>query len=171
MYPSDFRDTSENVRITLLSALCSSRQAEITDALVDLLIALVHKINARAKRRVEKQLTAELKKVRGKEGINFKLAEAAVGKPDEVVRRALYPVVVGQPARQPAASPHHGGGSRAGRADPPGREHAPGPGLRQQPDPATARRTRPTRPDRPQGRTRSDPGRQTLGGRAAPTPG
>ncbi len=93
MYPSDFRDTSEDVRITLLAALCSSRQAEITDALVDLLVALVHKINARAERRVEKQLTAELKKVRGKEGILFKLAMAAVDKPDEVVRRALFPVV------------------------------------------------------------------------------
>lgn len=93
MYPSDFRDTSEDVRITLLAALCSSRQAEITDALVDPLVALVHKINARAERRVEKQLTAELKKVRGKEGILFKLAAAAVDKPDEVVRRALFPVV------------------------------------------------------------------------------
>ncbi|MFI8186509.1 DUF4158 domain-containing protein [Actinacidiphila glaucinigra] len=93
MHPSDFRDTSEDVRITLLAVLCSSRQAEITDALVDLLVALVHKINARAERRVEKQLTAELKKVRGKEGILFKLATAAVDKPDEVVRRALFPVV------------------------------------------------------------------------------
>ncbi|MCM2416572.1 DUF4158 domain-containing protein [Streptomyces sp. RKAG293] len=93
MYPSDFRDTSEDVRITLLAALCFSRQAEITDALVDLLVALVHKINARAERRVEKQLAAELKKVRGKEGMLFKLAEAAVDKPDEAVRLALYPVV------------------------------------------------------------------------------
>ncbi|MFJ4428864.1 hypothetical protein [Streptomyces bobili] len=59
MYPSDLRDTSDDVRITLLAALCWSRQAEITDALVDLLVALVHKINARAERRVEKQLTAE----------------------------------------------------------------------------------------------------------------
>ncbi|QES17722.1 Tn3 family transposase [Streptomyces venezuelae] len=93
MYPSDFRDTAEDARITLLAALCSSRQAEITDALVELLVALVHKINARAERRVERQLTAELKKVRGKEGILFKLADAAIGKPDEVVREALYPVV------------------------------------------------------------------------------
>ncbi|SHI57768.1 Tn3 family transposase [Streptomyces sp. 3214.6] len=92
MYPSDFRDTAEDVRITLLAALCSSRQAEITDALVDLLVALVQKINARAERRVEKQLTAELKKVRGKEGILFRLADAAIGKPDEIVRTALYPV-------------------------------------------------------------------------------
>ena len=51
MHPSDFRDTSEDVRITLLAALCSSRQAQITDALVDLLVALVHKINARRVRR------------------------------------------------------------------------------------------------------------------------
>ena len=93
MYPSDYRDTTEDVRITLLAALCSSRQAEITDALVDLLVALVQKINTRAERRVERQLTAELKKVRGKEGILFRLAEAAVGKPDEIVRTALYPVV------------------------------------------------------------------------------
>lgn len=60
MYLSDFRDTAEDGRITLLATLCSSRQAEITDALVDLLAALVHKINARAERRVERQLTAEL---------------------------------------------------------------------------------------------------------------
>ncbi|MFH8387374.1 hypothetical protein ACH4E7_41820 [Kitasatospora sp. NPDC018058] len=69
MYPSDFRDTSEDVRITLLAARCSSRRAEIADALVDLLVALADEINARAERGVEKQLTAELKKVRGKEGI------------------------------------------------------------------------------------------------------
>lgn len=81
------------MRITLLAALCSSRQAEITDALVDPLVALVQKINARAERRVERQLTAELKKVRGKEGILFKLADAAIGKPDKIVRTALYPVV------------------------------------------------------------------------------
>ncbi|WP_204357622.1 MULTISPECIES: hypothetical protein [unclassified Streptomyces] len=93
MYPSDFRDAGEDVRTTLLAALCTSRQAEITDALVELLVALVHKINARAERRVERQLTAELKKVRGKEGILFRLADAAVGQPEGTVRTVLYPVV------------------------------------------------------------------------------
>ncbi|WP_202806027.1 hypothetical protein [Actinopolymorpha alba] len=96
MYPSDFRDASEDVRITLLAVRCC---AVLVPSGGDhrrpgrLAGRLVHKINDRAERRVEKQLTAELKKVRGKEGILFRLAEAAVGKPDEVVRRALYPVV------------------------------------------------------------------------------
>ncbi|WP_063760787.1 hypothetical protein [Streptomyces aureocirculatus] len=52
---------------------------------------MVHKINARAERRMEKQLTAELKKVRGKEGIPFKPATAAVDTSDEVVRRGPVP--------------------------------------------------------------------------------
>ncbi|MER7490335.1 hypothetical protein ABTY20_31515 [Streptomyces sp. NPDC126497] len=42
---------------------------------------------------MEKQLTAELRKVRGKEGILFRLADAAVGQPEGTVRRVLFPLV------------------------------------------------------------------------------
>ncbi|MFJ2478451.1 hypothetical protein ACIOWI_36950 [Streptomyces sp. NPDC087659] len=42
---------------------------------------------------MERQLTAELKKVRGKEGILFRLADAAGGQPEGTVRTALYSVV------------------------------------------------------------------------------
>ena len=41
-YPSDLRAAPRPVRLTLLAALCWERSAEITDALVDLLIGLVH---------------------------------------------------------------------------------------------------------------------------------
>ncbi len=81
------------MRLTLLAALCWTRSAEITDALVDLLLALVLKINTRADRRVERELTEDLRRVRGKQGILFRLAEAAVDHPDETVREALFPVV------------------------------------------------------------------------------
>ena len=67
--------------------------AEITDALVDLLIDVVDKIRVRAENRVEKALVADLKRVRGKHGLLFALAGAAVDHPDETVRMALYPVV------------------------------------------------------------------------------
>ena len=92
-YPSDLRAAPTPVRLTLLAALCWVRQAEITDALVDLLIGLVQKINLRAERKVERELTEDLRRVRGREGILFRLAEAAVDHPDDTVRTALYPVV------------------------------------------------------------------------------
>jgi hypothetical protein len=63
------------------------------DCLVDLLIQLVHRINARAEQRVEGEMIANMRRVAGKQGILFRLAEAAVEHPDETVRRALYPVV------------------------------------------------------------------------------
>jgi len=92
-HPSDLQVMGEPLRLTLLATLCSVRAAEITDGLVDLLIQLVHRINARAERRVEGEVIADLRRVVGKEGILFRLAEAAVEHPDETVRCALYPVV------------------------------------------------------------------------------
>ena len=90
-YPSDLRAAPRPVRLTLLAALCWVRSAEVTDALVDLLIGLVHKINARADRRVERELIGDLRRVRGKESILFRLAEAAIEHPDDTVREALFP--------------------------------------------------------------------------------
>ncbi|MGH9021711.1 MAG: Tn3 family transposase, partial [Acidimicrobiia bacterium] len=92
-YPSDLRDRSRPVRLALLAALCWTRTTELTDGLVDLLLAIVLKISTRAERRVEGELVSDLKRVRGKEGILFRLAEAAVEHPDDTVRAALYPVV------------------------------------------------------------------------------
>jgi glycosyltransferase A (GT-A) superfamily protein (DUF2064 family) len=81
--PFDLRAAPGQVRLTLLAALCWRGSAEITDALVELLIGLVHKINARADRRVERA-TEDLRRVRGKEGVLFRLAEATVEHPDEL---------------------------------------------------------------------------------------
>jgi hypothetical protein len=77
-YPSDLRERPRPVRLTLLAALCWTRTGEITDGLVELLIGIVHKIGTRAENRVEGELLADLRRVRGKEGIRFRLAEAAV---------------------------------------------------------------------------------------------
>lgn len=81
------------MRITLLAALCQVRQAELIDGLVELLIQLVHKISVRAKKKVEGELNAEFRRVQGKNGISVKLATAALELPEEIVRKALYPVV------------------------------------------------------------------------------
>jgi hypothetical protein len=68
MEPSRLRSSGRPARLTMLAALCWVRTTEITDSLVDLLIALVHKINARAERKVEGELIRDLKRVHGKGG-------------------------------------------------------------------------------------------------------
>ncbi|MEU4955259.1 Tn3 family transposase [Streptomyces lavendulae] len=91
-YPSDLRVAAPPVRYTLLAALCHVRQTEITDSLVELFIQLVQRINTRAEKKVEGEFAKDLKRVRGKEGILLRLAEAAVAEPGGIVRKVIFPV-------------------------------------------------------------------------------
>lgn len=77
--PSHLRTHPVPLRVTLLAALLHEREREITDTLVELLISTVHRIGARAERKVTEQLVNAFKKVSGKENILFKLAEASRG--------------------------------------------------------------------------------------------
>jgi TnpA family transposase len=93
--PSHLRAHAAPLRLTLLAALLVSREREITDALVELLTATVHRIGARADKRVKEELIREFRRVAGKETILFRMAEAALTHPDDTVRTALFPVVPG----------------------------------------------------------------------------
>ncbi len=92
--PSHLRSHPPEVMVTLLAAYLYCRQREITDALVDLLIATVHRINARADTKVTNEFVAELKRVSGKENILFKMTEA-LRSPGERVEDVIYPAVPG----------------------------------------------------------------------------
>ena len=91
--PRELRRHPDHRRYTLLAAFCCLRTQEITDKLVDLLIQIIHRIGARAERRVTKELLDDFKKVSGKTGILFQLAEAAMSKPEGIVKEVIYPVV------------------------------------------------------------------------------
>ncbi|MGW0928956.1 Tn3 family transposase [Streptomyces sp. NPDC002644] len=95
-YPANLERMKPPMRLTLLAALCHVRHTEITDSLVELFIQLVLKINTRAEKKVDKELTGELKKVRGKEAMMLRVAEAALSEPSGTVRRVIYPVVGGE---------------------------------------------------------------------------
>jgi TnpA family transposase len=95
MFPSDLQECTEPVRYTLLAALCWTRQAELVDGLVKQLIDLIQRINARAERRVEKELIGELTAVPGKRGILARMVTAALDRPDETVRTVVFPAVPG----------------------------------------------------------------------------
>jgi hypothetical protein len=69
------------------------REAEIVDGLVELLIAITHRITVRAERKVAAELIEEARTVRGKAGILFKVASAVTEAPDGVVREVIFPVV------------------------------------------------------------------------------
>ncbi len=70
------------------------RGQAVIDTLVDLLIETVHHIGARAEHRVEQDLLDDLKRVGGEQALLYRIADAAVERPDGTVREVLYPVVV-----------------------------------------------------------------------------
>ncbi|MFI6724165.1 aldo/keto reductase [Streptomyces atratus] len=88
--PSHLRTHPVPLRVTLLAALLHEREREITDTLVELLISTVHRIGARAEKKVTEQLINAFKKVSGKENILFKLAEASLGTPEGTVRQVVF---------------------------------------------------------------------------------
>ncbi|WP_159843231.1 hypothetical protein [Nocardia sp. CY41] len=90
--PATCATTLREVTHTLLAVLLHCRHGELTDTLVDLFCATVHRINARAEIRVTNKLIKKFKKVTGKENLLFRLAEATVDAGEKLVRDSVYPV-------------------------------------------------------------------------------
>ena len=88
----ELRRHPERIRLPLLAFYCAPREGDVVDGLVELLIQVTHRITVKAERRVVKELVEEALEVRGKAGLLFKVAEAAVGRPDGVVREVIFPV-------------------------------------------------------------------------------
>ena len=97
--PHELRRHPAPARITWLAAFVHLRARSLTDALVDRLTDTVHRIGARAQRKVERELLDDLKRVTGKHNLRFELADAALAKPDGVVREVVFPVVGEQTLR------------------------------------------------------------------------
>ncbi|MDP9474213.1 MAG: Tn3 family transposase [Actinomycetota bacterium] len=91
--PSALRAHPAPVRYALLAALCHERLREVTDGLVDLLIRIVHKIGARAERKVERAMVRDFRRVHGKQGMLVRVAEASLARPDGTVREVVFPAV------------------------------------------------------------------------------
>jgi len=53
----------------------------------------VHRIGARAERKVTDELVNAFKRVSGKENILFRVAEASLAAPDGMVRQVVFPAV------------------------------------------------------------------------------
>ena len=97
--PYEIRRHPEAARLTWLAAFVHLRGRTLTDDLVDLLIETIHRIGARAERRVDRELLDELKRVSGKQNLLFDLAGATLEQPDGIVRDVVFPVVGEQTLR------------------------------------------------------------------------
>ncbi len=91
--PSQLRNHSEEIRYTLFSAFSYCRSQEITDSLVELLLQIVQRLGKRAENKVEKELLQDFKKISGKTGLLYQLAEVTVANPEGVIQEIVYPVV------------------------------------------------------------------------------
>ena len=91
--PRDLRRHPEAIRYTLFTAFCWQRSLEVTDNLVELLIQIVHRIGARAEKRVDKELLKDFKRVHGKNNLLYQMAEASLNKPNGTVKDVIFPVV------------------------------------------------------------------------------
>jgi hypothetical protein len=98
--PSHLREHPQLTRLALLSARLFRREREITDTLVELLISTVHRINARAEKKVVAEFVAEFvkdfRRVTGKDHMLRQIAKASLEAPADTVREVIYPVVGGE---------------------------------------------------------------------------
>jgi len=86
----------EPVWSTLLAAWAALRSGELTDNLVDTLVQTIERIDTTAQHRVEQELLADFRRVTGKTGLLFRVAEASVERPDGIVRDVVFPAVGGE---------------------------------------------------------------------------
>lgn len=82
----------ENIRYGLYAIFLYWRQREIIDGLIELLIQIVHRLSARAERKLVKTLLSDFQKVHGKTALLFRIAEAALDNPNGLVKEVVYPV-------------------------------------------------------------------------------
>lgn len=77
----------------MVAMFCWRRRQQLTDALIEMLMVLIHNLGTRAEKKVDKKQFAAFKKVRGKARLLFRMAEATVDQPDGVIKEVVYPVV------------------------------------------------------------------------------
>jgi hypothetical protein len=94
--PSHLREHPQPTKLALLCALLVRREREVTDTLAQLLISTIHRINAHAEKKVVEEFVKDFRRVRGKDTMLRKIAEASLHTPDDSVRDVIYPVVGGE---------------------------------------------------------------------------
>ncbi len=81
------------IRYTLMAAFCVQRAQEITDSLIEILMTIIKRIDNKAEKRINQELIDEFKKVSGKTGLLYRIAEVSIAEPSGVIEQVIFPVV------------------------------------------------------------------------------
>ena len=111
----ELRRHPDRIRLPLLALYCAPREGELVDGLVELLIQITHRITVKAEKRVMEELLADATRVRGKAGILFDVARAALDEPDGTVRDVIFPVAGPETFERLVKEAAASGGARSAR--------------------------------------------------------
>lgn len=89
----ELRRHPDEIKYPQLAIYCHLRTEEVTDTLVQMLFQITHGVDKHAENRAVKEYVADIKRVRGKPVLLYKIAKAAVENPDGRVRDVIFPVV------------------------------------------------------------------------------
>ncbi len=76
-----------------MAAFCIQRAQEITDSLIEILTTIIKRIDNRAEKRINQELIDEFKKVSGKTGLLYRIAEVSIAEPSGTIEQVIFPVV------------------------------------------------------------------------------
>lgn len=90
---SEMRRHSRTRRLGLFTIYLMLRQRQLIDGLIELLLEIVHRMEARSHRKVIRSITADIGTVHGTERLLVDIALAALEHPEGQVAEVIYPVV------------------------------------------------------------------------------
>lgn len=90
---SEMRDHPAPIRDALMACYLFVRSTEVTDDVIRMALALIHRLDTRSEKQIHRELLADLKRVDGKMQILSRVAEAVVEQPDGIVREVIFPKV------------------------------------------------------------------------------
>jgi len=83
----------EYIRHALLAIFFELRRSEIIDDTIELFIKAVKGIKNNAEEYVNKNIIGEMKKIRGKDKLLFKVVSASRKNPDKTVKKVVFPII------------------------------------------------------------------------------
>jgi len=89
---SEMRRHSPTRQLGLYTVYLLSRQAQLTDAMIDMLIETIHKIGSRSKRKVIGDIAKDIERVYGKERLLVDIASASLDDPSGRICDVIFPI-------------------------------------------------------------------------------